>query len=1229
MPPDIPTVSELNSPAAPPPLPPKPRPKWGLAVAIAVLVLGIGIGAVFIIIRLTGQNAPTPTTAPGLTTNETSQITSAPLGKTELQVTALATTTADIDDLLVRALRVTETASIGTNLTVGGNGAFTGNITAANFQGSGAGLTNVNATTLGGQAAAFYQNIANLGGVVRAAQLPTNLALRDAANTFTAANTFGAVTASSLALGTPLPVASGGTGLTAVGTQGILYGQTGGSLGVATPAGAGLCLLSGATDVSWGVCSGGGGGVTSLDGLTGVLTLANSSGSGATVTINDASTAAKGIASFSSTNFTASSGLINTIQNINTAATPTFAGLNANSLTPSAALTVGATGQTLTLQGSASTTVTATGGGQTTTIGFSGSPTGAVTYNFDRAATAGSYTICTTIGNCAGSGSGVTTSGGTINTVPKFTASQALGNSIITDNGSTVTIGGTLAVNSLTPTAALTIGATGQSLTLQGNGSTALTATSGGITNSLVFATPATSGKTITIPNATGTVAVTATGPLALDAAGNLTCSSCVTSGGGGGGVGAVDSLNSLTGALTIANASTGGSTITINDATTAAKGIASFSSTNFTASSGAVNTIQNINSTATPTFGALTLQNANALTLGTTGTSTGAALFKGSTAASGTITLTLATNAPTNNTISLPNETGTVCTTGSICAGYQAAATAFIQGGNSFATTATLGTNDGNDLVLERNNLPRLTIGANDLTLATDIDLLLQGTTSYISNPRNGLRSEAFGLLATTTNSADDSLAVGYNTLSASGTVAVGANASANTTSAVALGAYANTNGDSEAIAIGYNAATGAAHSIAIGTDAVTTAANQLVIGSGSTNNYINHVYIGNGITAGTPIGVILQASSAAGSSDLTGADIALAAGQGTGLGVGGDIIFSVAPPDVSTGSTSNPLTPVATLSGTTGGAQFQNATNGTAAFAVLNATSVPQFQIDTTNSRVYIGNPTADATGALLVLDTKNTSGDPTGVDGGMYYNSALGVSRCYADGYWRDCVANERTTFSYLNDFIKVPADNTSNDQLTAYGTWFTVSDPTYIGGHPGVLNLQATNAADKTGVTSGSSFDNSLLFGNNTTWRYETLALVPIVSSLAERYTVTTGFNTTNDTIANFTNGCYFRYSDNVNSGNWQGVCEDGTESVCDTTTSVTADTWYRLTLIVNAAGTSVDFNIDGVNKCTITTHIPSSSTLLSFESLINKDTGTSARDFYLDYLSVRGQFSSPR
>ena len=127
--------------------------------------------------------------------------------------------------------------------------------------------------------------------------------------------------------------------------------------------------------------------------------------------------------------------------------TPLLQSTAAMAITPGGALTVGATAQSLTLQGSAASTITATGGGFTTTVGFTGTAVGTVRYNFDRAAAAGTYTICTTVGNC--SGGNVTAAGGTTNKLAKFTGSTAIGDSIITDNGTTVSVAGALSATSV------------------------------------------------------------------------------------------------------------------------------------------------------------------------------------------------------------------------------------------------------------------------------------------------------------------------------------------------------------------------------------------------------------------------------------------------------------------------------------------------------------------------------------------------------------------------------------------------------------------------------------------------------------------------------------------------------------------------------------------------------------------------------------------------------------
>lgn len=136
----------------------------------------------------------------------------------------------------------------------------------------------------------------------------------------------------------------------------------------------GLCLVSTAGLPTFDSCVGGGASVASLNGLTGALILANSTGAGDTITINNASTSAKGIARFNATNFSVSSGTVNTIQDIATTSTPTFAGVLTSSLDRANAgtLTIGATNATA-ISLNQNTTIT---GSHTFTTG-----TGAVNLN--------------------------------------------------------------------------------------------------------------------------------------------------------------------------------------------------------------------------------------------------------------------------------------------------------------------------------------------------------------------------------------------------------------------------------------------------------------------------------------------------------------------------------------------------------------------------------------------------------------------------------------------------------------------------------------------------------------------------------------------------------------------------------------------------------------------------------------------------------------------------------
>ena len=118
-------------------------------------------------------------------------------------------------------------------------------------------------------------------------------------------------------------------------------------------------------------------------------------------------------------------------------------GITTNSIQPSTSLTVGSTSNPLTLQGS-STTISSTNSGGTTTLGFNGTSSGSVNYQFDAATTPGTYFVCTTVGNC-GTGSSLSGSG-TTGTIALFNGSQSIGNSKLTQTGSNVSVAGNLTV---------------------------------------------------------------------------------------------------------------------------------------------------------------------------------------------------------------------------------------------------------------------------------------------------------------------------------------------------------------------------------------------------------------------------------------------------------------------------------------------------------------------------------------------------------------------------------------------------------------------------------------------------------------------------------------------------------------------------------------------------------------------------------------------------------------
>ncbi len=705
--------------------------------------------------------------------------------------------------------------------------------------------------------------------------------------------------------------------------------------------------------------------------------------------------------------------------------TPQLTSSGALTIIPGGPLTIGATTQGFTLQGTQASTITARNGSNITTIGFV-NPTASTTINFP-ALTAGTYEICTSFGNCAGS-----TAVDSINTFTGAVTVQGTANQIIVNNNAgTITLstpqdintGSSPTFNGLTLTS-LIVGAdtitdfTGTGLQVVGN---ALQATLGvdvdlaaEVTGILPIANGGTNSTAVPtqggIAYGTGTAyAFTAAGTSGQCLVSNGTSAPTFqTCAGGGSGV-------------TLQAAYNNGNTITTTDARdivftladTAAdadfivniagdtgtfvvqeNGINAFyvspflnvvgvdSGFGLEVVGGATTLGGVLNVAGIASFnGNVNIGNAATDRLTVTSHILGASplVFQGAT--DNAFATTFAFSDPTGNrTITFSDASGTIVldsvltTEGDMYYRNSSGLARLARGSNGqclLSTASTIQWNtcggSGGDILQGGNNLggtTAMTLGTinngafnfitNNTTRwqITTAGLLRAQNGATISVPGTGNSSQQFGL--GTDASGIRSLAVGNAAL-----------ATGNDTVALGQGTAAS---GGWSMALGSGASAGHNFGIALGDGATTTASNQLVIGRGF--GYINQVYLGTGVTAASPQPVTINSTGGSGT-DVAGANITIAGGRGTGAADGGSIIFQ---------------TSVLGASGST----LQN--------LATRLTIQPA-------GNIIVG--VSNTTGTLLVLDTKTNSGDPTGVNGGMYYNSSVGKFRCYEGNAWKDCI------------------------------------------------------------------------------------------------------------------------------------------------------------------------------------------------------------------------------
>ncbi len=678
------------------------------------------------------------------------------------------------------------------------------------------------------------------------------------------------------------------------------------------------------------------------------------------------------------------------------------------------------------------------------------------------------------------------------------TGSQAFGytsvqadrtENVALNNG--LTVAGTYNTNTFT-SSALTFGAasaaaiqsaSGQSLTIDsgttaalnvGTGANAKTITIGNATGATSIVLNAGTGgvsigangiaNTLQLGNTTGAVAQT------INLGNNATASSTTTLNigstigtsttnvrAGSGGINVIGNTNINVGGTGATNIGTGSNTGQITIGSSGSNNLV-IQADNASLTALSAFTVATVNATTMTLSGVFTQNNSSAFT-----STNGATSFRGSTigvgdattdratftaqitgasplvfqgATDNSFTTTLAVTDPTaNNTITLPNQTGTVVTSSNVGSANQCLKS------SGSATTAASYSACGTASTLQDaydgsggTTNPHITLatGASGLKIrdnATPVSgnlFQLQnsgGTVTYFGASTAGITIQnASAANALVFTSSDGHLKI-YNpsnaakfadiyydnttdeaVYSSSGTTRVG-NGNGNITLALSnvadvltankastlSGAYSATDFSfTRTIVAGSNVLTGSVFNV----ESLSTGSN--VASTILRINENNNASTGN---------LIVATKGGAGNDKFkvdTGGTVTVAAGQSY-TGAGATTLSSGAGTALTV--TGNAASTVSTTAGALTLTSAAAATWSTSA-GVMTLSGAAGVNITGGTGNVTVG--TANATGTLLVLDTKNdNTTDPTGVNGGMYYNSTAARFRCYEGGVWKNCI------------------------------------------------------------------------------------------------------------------------------------------------------------------------------------------------------------------------------
>jgi hypothetical protein len=266
---------------------------------------------------------------------------------------------------------------------------------------------------------------------------------------------------------------------------------------------------------------------------------------------------------------------------------------------------------------------------------------------------------------------------------------------------------------------------------------------------------------------------------------------------------------------------------------------------------------------------------------------------------------------------------------------------------------------------------------------------------------------------------------------------------------------------------------------------------------------------------------------------------------------------------------------------------------------------------------------NPTANQQGMLVYLTTTT----PGGKTPGFYYWDFPTLN-------WVNMVSTNNVT-AILGDVVNVEdflfdayGGSGSNDNqyaFTAVGTSSNVDGTaalytSYGAGndYAGIHRLSTSTSATGRSSLGSFGFIDRMKVGSLAI-TYEIRVRFSALSTGAQTYTSIFGLNNlvSGSAASTIASGIYFQYT----TAGLVGRCRTSTVATSATSAiAISANTWYKLKAVINAAGTNVDFYLDNTLMGSVATNIPTAP--MKFVFHLEKSLGTTAINTDVDYISWR-------